>query len=227
MSNSEGARGAQPRASADKMAVVIRRVLTSVVFIIAGLAFAFGFGNGLALGLHLGVPGWIAGLVAPAVDLSVIALLAAMQHLRAQGLGGRLAGPRLLLIFCGLATLALNTAHPILLGAWGRACFDAVAPLLLIGWSEVGPRLLTALHGTVPAEGTSVWGRSAVVRDGRPFVPPELVTYARQLDVQYRQATGRRITRDVLRAQLKVSNAVAGEVLRLVRSDHQTSSVRL
>jgi hypothetical protein len=64
-----------------------------------GLSFAFRFGNGWSLGLWLDVPGWIAPLVAPAVDLSVVALLAALQYLRANGVKGRLVGPRLLLVF--------------------------------------------------------------------------------------------------------------------------------
>ena len=142
--------------------LVVRRTVTAVVFLIAGLAFTFGFGNGWALGVRLGVPAWIAPLVAPAVDLSVVALLAAVQYLRAQGTPGRLAGPRLLLALCGLITFALNIAQPVLIRDWGRACFDAVAPLLLIGWSEVGPRLLALLHGTVPAD--------PVVPDSRPAV---------------------------------------------------------
>jgi hypothetical protein len=196
----------------------IRRGLTAVVFVVAGLSFAFGLGNGLQLGLRLGVPGWIAPLVAPAVDLSVVALLASMQYLRANGVDGRLLGPRLLLVFCGLVTLALNTAHPVLAGEYGRACFDAVAPLLLIGWSEVGPKLLAALHGTVPAAAVAVPGPSAVVPDERTTVPAELVARAKRLDAEHREATGRPISRDKLRARLKVSNAVAGEMLRLVRS---------
>lgn len=130
-------------------AVALRRSVTATVFVIAGLTFSFGFGNGYTVGRQLGVLGWIAPLVAPAVDLSVVALLAALQYLRASGVVGRLVGPRLLLIFCGLATLALNTVRPIAAGIYGRACFDAVAPLLLIGWSEVGPRLLASLQGTV------------------------------------------------------------------------------
>lgn len=93
-------------------AAVIRRAITGVVFVIALLSFAFGFGNGWQLGLSLGVAGWIAPLVAPAVDLSVIALLATLQHLRTQGIGGRLIGPRLFLVACGLITFALNTARP-------------------------------------------------------------------------------------------------------------------
>lgn len=195
-------------------AVVMRRTVTAVVCVIAGLTFAFGFGNGYAVGVMLGVPGWIAPLVAPAVDLSVVALLASMQYLRANGVEGRLVGPRLLLLFSGAATLAINTAHPILIGAFGQACFYAVAPLLLIGWSEVGPKLLAALHRTVP-------GPPPAVPDDRPDVPVELVAQARQLDIEHQQERGRPITRDKLRAALKVSNAVAGEVLREVRSDVQ------
>lgn len=194
-------------------AVLVRRTVTAVVFIIAGLTFCFGFGNGYAVGLMLGAPGWMAPLVAPAVDLTVVALLASMQYLRASGDEGRLIGPRLLLLFSGTATLAMNTAHPIIIGTYGQACFYAVAPLLLIGWSEVGPRLLAALHGTVP-------GPSSVVPDDKPAATPELVARARQLDAAHREQHGRPITRDKLRAGLRVSNAVAGDVLRQVRA-HQ------
>jgi hypothetical protein len=207
-------------ASTDRTAALIRRGLTTVVFIIAGLAFAFGFGNGWLLGLKLGVPGWIAPLVAPAVDLSVVALLATLHYLRSHGLGERLAGPRLLLGFCGLITCALNTARPVLEGAVGRACFDAVAPLLLIGWSEVGPRLLALLHRTVPdthpLDVPIVRDHKQLVPD-RPALPEALVIQARQLDRAERVATGRPMTRDKLRATLHVSNALAGELVRCLR----------
>jgi hypothetical protein len=192
-------------------AVVMRRSVTVVVFIVAGLTFAFGFGNGYAVGVQLGVPAWIAPWVAPAVDLSVVALLASMQYLRASGMKGRLAGPRLLLLFSGTATLAMNTVHPIITGAYGQAAFYAVAPLLLIGWSEVGPKLLAALHGTGPVP-------SPVVPDGGAGVSAELVARALGLDAEHRREHGRPITRDKLRAALKVSNAVASEVLRQVRT---------
>lgn len=42
-------------------------------------------------------------------------------------------------------TLALNVADPLVAGQYGKAAFDAVGPLLLIGWAEVGPDLLRAL----------------------------------------------------------------------------------
>jgi hypothetical protein len=194
-----------------RAAVMMRRAVTAVVFIIAGLTFCFGFGSGYAVGVRLGVPGWIAPLVAPSLDLSVVALLASMQYLRTNGYGGRLLGPRLLLLFSGTATLAMNTAHPIIIGAYGQACFYAVAPLLLIGWSEVGPRLLVSMHGTRP-------GPSPVVPDDEADADAQLVARARQLDAEHREQHGRPITRDKLRAALKVSNAVASDVLRRVRT---------
>lgn len=206
----------------DGRAVIIRRGLTAVVFIIAALSFAFGFGNGWLLGLKLGVPGWIAPLVAPAVDLSVVTLLATLHHHRSHGLGGRLLGPRLLLGCCGLITCALNIARPILAGAVGQACFDAVAPLLLIGWSEVGPQLLALLHGTVPVPDAATVrvtpDAQRTVRDRTPL-SPELLNRARELSDANQRATGRALTRDKLRAALHVSNGVAGQLVRQLRED--------
>jgi len=193
-----------------RTAVLIRRTITIVVFVIAGLAFGFGFGNSWQLSLSLGVSGWIAPLVAPAVDLSVLTLLASIQYLRAVGVNGRLAGPRLLLVACGLITFALNTLRPILSGAHGRAAYDAVAPLLLIGWGEIGPRLLALLHSNRPAI------ERTVPDDSGPA--PQLVLAAAEADRVHREAAGRPITRDELRARLKVSNATAGELLRLLRA---------
>ena len=208
----------------DRTPVLVRRTITFVVFVIAGLAFAFGFGNGWTLGLELGVPRWIAPLVSPAVDLSVVALIVSIQYIRAQGLISHLFGPRLLLVFSGVTTLVINTARAVLEQHLGRAAFDAVAPLLLIFWGEVGPGLLALLHSSDSANQIEHADRINVVRDGAPSVPDEigpssqLVAVARQLDSQHREAVGRPITRDKLRAQLKVSNAVAGELVRIVRT---------
>ena len=192
----------------------VRRMVNIVVSVIAGLSFAFGFGNGWTLGLQLGVPSWIAPLVAPAVDLSVAALLVSIQFLRSRGLGGKLIAPRLLLAGCGGATFALNTTRAILTHEVGKACFDAIAPLLLIGWSEVGPRLLLLLHASTA---TIVPDESGTARTD--VVPSaELVLRARELDTERRETAGRPISRDRLRAALGVSNALAGELVRIVRS---------
>jgi hypothetical protein len=43
--------------------------------VVVGLTFLFGRGNVLNLAPRLGVPIWVAPLVAPAVDLSILGLL--------------------------------------------------------------------------------------------------------------------------------------------------------
>jgi hypothetical protein len=102
-----------------------------------------------ALGLRLGVPVWVAPLVAPAVDLSVVALLLGSRQLAVNGAPVEvLRAARRLLIFASVVTLALNIADPLIAGRYGKAAFDAVGPLLLIGWAETGPGLLYAMQAT-------------------------------------------------------------------------------
>ncbi|WP_238435589.1 MULTISPECIES: hypothetical protein [unclassified Frankia] len=109
---------------------------------VVGLTFLFGLGNVWLLALRLGVPGYVAPLVAPAVDLSVLGLLVAIRELAVRGAPVReVRAARRLLLFASLVTLALNVAEPALAGNPGKAAFDAVGPLLLIGWGEVGPGL--------------------------------------------------------------------------------------
>ncbi|MFH9327905.1 DUF2637 domain-containing protein [Streptomyces althioticus] len=130
-----------------------RRTVTVVMAVIAVLAFVFSFGNVWALALRLGVPRPIAPLIAPMVDLSVVGLLVALRYLALRGVpkAELKAGTRLLHL-CGLLTLALNTAEPLLTGRYGRACLDAVAPLLLLGWGHVGPTFLAHFHTTAHQE---------------------------------------------------------------------------
>jgi hypothetical protein len=47
--------------------------------------------------------------------------------------------------------LALNVADPVVAGEYGKAAFDSVGPLLLIGWPEVGPGFLHALGAIGPS----------------------------------------------------------------------------
>nr|WP_306464063.1 DUF2637 domain-containing protein [Streptomyces sp. SID8380] len=124
-----------------------QRTVTLVMAGIAALAFVFSFGNVWALALRLGVPHLIAPLIAPMVDLSVVGLLVALRFLALHSIPENelRAGTRLLHL-CGLLTLALNTAEPLLTGRYGRACLDTVAPLLLLGWGRVGPSFLAQFH---------------------------------------------------------------------------------
>lgn len=139
------------RSAADQAVVV--RAVTVIMGIVVGLTFLFGFGNVLNLALRLGVPAWVAPLVAPAVDLSILGLLLGTRHLALAGASADVLRPaRRLLIFASVVTLALNVADPLVAGEFGKAAFDAVGPLLLIGWAEVGPGFLQAIS----AAGTRV-----------------------------------------------------------------------
>ncbi len=100
---------------------------------------------------HLGITAWIAWLVGPAVDLSVVGLLTGMRFLSLHGYAdAQLARLQRMLRFCGLLTLALNTAGAIGHRQYGTALVDAVGPALLIGWSEVGPWMLRQIHAVCP-----------------------------------------------------------------------------
>lgn len=129
-------------------------------------------------GLRLGVPGWVAPLVAPAVDLSVLALLIAIRQLSLRGASADVMRPaRRLLLVSSFVTLALNVAEPLIAGEIGRALFDAVGPLLLIGWADVGPSLLRELASATPPEEET----AAPSASPRPRVPaaPEVLADTR------------------------------------------------
>jgi len=207
---------------AGRAARVVRQTVTAVVCVIAGLAFTTSFGNGWRLAVQLGVPHWIAPLITPAVDLSVVALITSIQYVRSRGLTLRLLGARLLLLFCGITTLVINVGSAVADRRYGRAAFDAIAPMLLIFWGEVGPGLLVLLHSEAAMQGEACVvlelqdeSRSAA-DDARPSA--ELVARARELDAVRRTEAGRPISRDRLRAALGVSNALASELVRTIRS---------
>ena len=218
--------------------------MTVIVGVVVALTFCFGFGNVLALGLRLGVPMWIAPLVAPAVDLSVIGLLIGSQRLSVNG------GPvevlravRRLLLFASLVTLSLNIAEPLIAGHYGRAAFDAVGPLLLIGWGEVAPDLLQAMRtrdveacrSGSSASGTSSGpaGRdrpaSAVNGpDGSGGQPQQardqdLLHRARAEDVLHWQVHQRPISAETLRKRLHVGTGTARRLVAQLRSDTHTT----
>jgi len=129
------------------------QAVTLIMAAVVGLTFLFGFGNVWTLALRLGVPPWVAPLIAPAVDLSVMGLLLGTRYLALHGARhDQLRPARRLLIFSSLMTLALNVTDPLLADQMGKAAFDSVGPLLLIGWAEVGPGLLQAISGV--REGT-------------------------------------------------------------------------
>jgi hypothetical protein len=219
--------------------------------VVVGLTFLFGFGNVLNLALRLGVPVWVAPLVAPAVDLSILGLLLGIRHLALKGASADLLRPaRRLLIFASVVTLALNVADPVVAGEYGKAAFDAVGPLLLIGWAEVGPTFLQAIGGckapTVargavaeeqpavpvwekPETGTSGYdvkldeaaGRSGPHLTRQKRSTEALLELAREADATHRAAHQRPISADTLRVRLGVGTTQARRLVKAMRSDYQ------
>jgi hypothetical protein len=210
---------------------------------VVGLTFLFGFGNVLNRALRLGVPGWVAPLVAPAVDLSVVGLLLGIRHLAVHSATPEQLHPaRRLLIFSSLVALALNVADPIITGQFGKAAFDAVGPLLLIGWVEVGPGLLGALATTVssPTNDSGQQGQVEAATAGHSgtelsVVEPisdrtrstssgldeGLLNRARQEDRHHWLAHRRPISSDALRKKLHIGANKARELVTVVRSEYQ------
>lgn len=219
------------------------RTVTVIVGTVVGLTFLFGLGNVATLGIRLGVPTYVAILVAPAVDLSVVGLLLGARHLTLHdGPADVIRAARRLLIFASAVTLALNIAEPLITGHYGRAAFDAVGPLLLIGWAEAGPGLLQAIQATSqhpiirpatksdyprasapavaqaseggrrPAEATS---RQAE-REARQ---QDLLHRARAEDVLHWQLFHRPISAETLRKQLHIGTGTARALVTQIRRD--------
>jgi hypothetical protein len=227
--------------------VVVMRTVTAIMATVIGLTFLFGFGNVLALGLWLGVPPYVAPLVAPAVDLSVLGLLLGVRYLALNNAPRDQIRPaRRLLILASVMTLALNVTEPLLAGEYGKAAFDAVGPLLLIGWAEVGPGLLQAISNAGREVGARVESAadkptkapSPSARRSRPThthrartqakdlvrADPELLQRARLEDARHREQRQRPISAETLRKRLGVGAEKSRALVAAVRSEGQRSS---
>lgn len=214
------------------------RAVTVIIGTVVGLTFMFGFGNVLNLALRLGVPVWVAPLVAPAVDLSILGLLLGTRHLALAGAAASQLRPaRRLLIFASVVTLALNVAGPIVTGEYGKAAFDAVGPLLLIGWAEVGPDLLRAFAEIADSATTADVGPATTVDAGRSgervmvdpavagqstvhgFGSGDLLRRARRADECHRQIHLRPISAETLRKELKIGATRSRELVTVLREE--------
>jgi hypothetical protein len=234
------------QAPTDSAAIV--RAVTVIMGAVVGLTFLFGFGNVLNLALRLGVPLWVAPLVAPAVDLSIVGLLLATRHLALTGAPPDVfRSARRLLIFASVVTLALNLAEPLVAGQFGKAAFDAVGPLLLIGWSEVGPGLLQTIGTASRVTVARQLDRAELAvytgwEDDAPETTPQLdndvpyqgdertaderspmafLAQARREDTAHRAAHQKPISADTLRVRLRVGAARARRLIKIVRCEFE------
>ncbi|MFF2504432.1 DUF2637 domain-containing protein [Streptomyces sp. NPDC058067] len=198
---------------------ITQRTVTVVMAVIALLAFVFSFGNVWSLALRLGVPGSVAPLIAPMVDLSVVGLLVALRYLSLRGVpASDLTAATRLMHVSGFFTLALNVAEPIIAGHYGRACVDAVAPLLLLGWGAVGPALLRHFHSVAtpadaPTESPALPTDTTPVPDQpTPSAPAETVQPAAlAVTSSALPATGSALTAPVPSGLLEAAREIAAD----------------
>jgi hypothetical protein len=112
-------------------------------------SFVFSFGNITDLGQRMGL-GWLAYPLAPAVDLTVLALVWGERYASLSGINGRRLRPvRALVLAAGLGTWALNTAAAWSQRDYGKVALDSIAPALLMIWTGIGPwflRLFTEIR---------------------------------------------------------------------------------
>lgn len=102
-------------------------------------------------------------------------------------------------------TLALNIAEPLLASDYGKAAFDAVGPVLLIGWAEVGPGMLQSVSQigrTARAE--LRFPEHVVLDDGEVAVGWESrdLRLARQADARHWAVHKRPIAAEALRCPM-------------------------
>jgi len=167
--NTHAPADARPHRKSDRVEKWIRGVVLFVIAFVPVLAFAFSFGNVGLRGVSLGVDPRIAFLTGPALDLSVTGLIVAATYLSYLGWSDRDLWPvHLMSALCGTAMIALNCGQALQAHQWQRAGFDAVGPLLLIGWGFLGPWLLrqladarTALEPAAAGPGGTVPGVAA------------------------------------------------------------------
>jgi hypothetical protein len=118
----------------------------------------------------------------------------------------------------------------LIAGEVGKALFDAVGPLLLIGWSEVGPVLLQAL-AAVPATGRPAGvtqaadlGSTSTEQPEGVDLDAELLERARCEDRRHRELYQRPISAENLRNTLGVGAERSRMLARLVRAERRISA---
>jgi hypothetical protein len=207
-----------------------------ILLTIGGMAAAASFTHVHNVAAAHGQPGWLAW--ADAVVLELMSIATGLE-IRRRHRAGRPAG-FVLGVLIAAVTLSLSAqvveAERSVIG-WLAAATPALGFLALVKIvltrtpAGTGPSPLDVL---VPA-GTGERGRPVPAQDGGEdgqddgddgqAVSVDLLDQARTVAATYRAEHGRDITRDELRAALRVSNGTATELLRTVKQHNRTALV--
>lgn len=194
-------------------------VLVLILVTVGGLAGAASFTHVHDWTMHnspAGTGDWFGWANAAISELIPLAALLTIRRRRRAG--GSIGYPMLLLVAAVALSLAaqLAVAKPGLSG-W---LLSAVPALAFLGLSKLvltvpaGPDSRTVQDQPVPAQVNT--------EDGQDGVTVDLIQSARQIADEHQAATGRPITRDELRAALRVGNNTASELLRQIRQRPST-----
>ncbi|MEU5867235.1 DUF2637 domain-containing protein [Nonomuraea sp. NPDC047529] len=202
---------------------------TGPVLVLAAIAGAGSFTHIRDTATEHGQTGWMSWAVAVCIDLTCV--MAARERQRDKRTGNRrrarLSWPVLVLTGGIVLSLAANLAQadPT---AWGWITAATPAAAFLIAVSMLERR------ATRPEPSTAVASSPVLASSSAPqLVPshaqdedderdsdlaPALIDYARRVADEHHTRHGKPITRDALRAHLGVSNQLASDLLRTLRT---------
>jgi len=208
--------------------------LYAILFLIGGTAAAASFTHVHDVTVAHGQPDWIGWANATVLELISIAVGLEIRRRRRTGLpaGGFAAttlGVAVVLSLAAQVADAERTVWGWIVAALPAAAFLALVKIVLS--RPVTQEPSSAQDDTAPVTPVPVDVDAAeiaqvrTVPDLSPPVPDELLDAARHTAAAHQRQTGRPITRDALRSELRVSNATAGDLLRLLRDNPPTAAL--
>ncbi|MFI6297636.1 DUF2637 domain-containing protein [Nonomuraea sp. NPDC050790] len=200
---------------------------TGPIIVLAAIAGAGSFTHIRDTATEHGQPGWMSWAVAICVDLTCV--MAARERRRDKHhhrvRRGPASWPTLVLTGGVVLSLAANLqqATPTPWG-WITAATPAGAFLIAVSMLErrtsVAPAESPPSVPDEPARSPPVPNPQDGQDDG-PGPSPELLDYARRIATEHQTRHAKPITRDALRARLGVSNQLASDLLRALRTPDQ------
>ena len=208
------------------MTAAARIVDAAPVLILAAIAGAGSFVHIRDTAAEHGQRGPMSWAIAVCIDLTCV--MAARERQRdkhTHRATRRLSWPTLVLTAGVLLSLAANLdqAQP---DTWGRITAATPAAAFLVAVSMLERRTTARVRSDAPSAAVL----PAPGQDDRPVPVPEpgqapagpLLDFARKIAAEHHYTCGQPITRDTLRARLGVSNQLASELLRQIRTTPET-----
>jgi hypothetical protein len=216
---------APPSAGELRELTLTRDTITVIITVVFVMSCSMSWGTVAGFCVSVGAPSWLGWLVGPSVDLSVIGLLVGIRLLSMhEYTQEKLRKPRFFLFSLIVLTITLNTSGPLTHHGYWLAAVDAIGPGLLLGWSEVGPWMLQQIFALcreiAPQPQAAARPEAVLDPPRRPVaVPAHLLDHARELDAGHRAETGRPISRDTLRDELRIGRDRASALVAVIRTE--------